>query len=101
MHINIISVGSLLIMLTSCATFTEIVPAGKDTYIVSGHDELTSGRNVKAELYKKAYAHCENMGKKVLPLNESVSIYSSELRFRCLLESDPEYVRPIMETVPN
>ena len=88
-------------MLVSCASTSEIVPAGKDTYIVSGMNEMTSGRQVKSTLYKKANAYCEALGKKVLPLNESVSIYSAELRFRCLTEDDPEYVRPIMKSVPS
>lgn len=92
-----------LLTLTACATITEIVPAGKDTYVIAGEDsfEEISGASIKTDLYKKANAHCETMGKKLLPLNESVSSHTAELRFRCLNEDDPECLRPNMESVPN
>lgn len=90
-------------MIVGCASVTEVVPAGKDTYVVAGDDSLEtiSGASIKTRLYKKANTHCEMMGKKLLPLNESASTYAAELRFRCLDENDPEYARPIMESVPD
>ena len=89
------------VLLLAACSITEIVPAGKDTYLVAGTDEFTSGRNVKTKLYIKANAYCETIGKKLLPLNESVTGISAELRFRCLNEDDPNYVRPIMKSVNN
>ena len=88
-------------MVTACVSITDVVPAGKDTYVVAGEDEFSSGASIKTDLYKKANTHCETMGKKLLPVNESVSLNAAELRFRCLEEDDPEYVRPVMESVPN
>lgn len=92
-----------LLTLAACATITEIVPAGKDTYVIAGEDsfEDISGASIKTDLYKKANTHCETMGKKLLPLDESISSHTAELRFRCLNEDDPEYLRPNMESVPN
>jgi len=103
MNIKILLVCAATSLLFACALITEIVPAGKDTYVIAGDDsfEGESGVSIKTSLYKKANAYCEAMGKKLLPLNESTSSYSAELRFRCLDEFDPEYVRPIMESVPN
>lgn len=103
MNIQIIIAGIATLFIVGCASVTEVVPAGKDTYVVAGDDSLEaiSGASIKMSLYKKANTHCEMMGKKLLPLNESVSTYAAELRFRCLDENDPEYVRPVMESVPN
>ena len=104
MNIRNLLASVATLMLVACASTTEVVPAGKDTYVVAGDDaawEGTSGAKIKATLYKKANAHCEKMGKKLLPLDESISSYAAELRFRCLEEDDPEYVRPIMESVPD
>tara|TARA_R110002050_G_scaffold269917_2_gene412732 strand:- start:280258 stop:280587 length:330 start_codon:yes stop_codon:yes gene_type:complete len=104
MNLKNLSACAAALLLVACAPIiTEIVPAGKDTYVVAGDDgfEVESGTSIKTSLYKKANAHCEAMGKKLFPLNESTSSYAAELRFRCLDEVDPEYVRPTMKSVPN
>ena len=90
-------------LLGACSASTNIVPAGKDTFFIAGDDawETISGKKIKATLYQKANSYCEENGKKLQPLDESVSSHSAELRFRCLREDDPNYSRPIMETVPN
>ena len=101
MNIKYLCAAAISLMVAACASITDVVPAGKDTYVVAGYDELRSGASIKPDLYKKANTHCETMGKKLLPVNESVSLNTAELRFRCLEEDDPEYVRPVMESVPN
>ena len=95
-----ISVAAVVLMASACAT-TDIVPAGKDTFVMAGYNEFSSGPNIKTNLYKKANAHCSRMGKLLMPVNESFTSTSAELRFRCLYENDPEYVRPVMESVPD
>jgi len=94
---------SSISLLGACATSTNVVPAGKDTYLIAGDDTwgTISGEKIKTNLYQKANSYCEERGKKVQPLDESVSSYSAELRFRCLSEDDPDYRRPVMETVPD
>ena len=103
MNVSYVFAGVAALMLTACVSISEVVPAGKDTFIVAGDDSLedTSGASIKTTLYKKANAHCETMGKKLLPVDESVSSHAAELRFRCVREDNPEYVRPIMESVPD
>ena len=103
MKLRIVLIIFSLFYLGACTTVTEVVQAGKDTYIIAGDDSWreVSGSRIKTKLYERANTHCEGMGKKLLPLNESVSSYAAELRFRCLNENDLEYVRPIMESVPD
>ena len=91
-------------LLAACVSITPITPAGKDTYLIAGSngmDEGPKGVNIKATLYAKANSHCESLGKKFSPLNESVTARTAELRFRCLYENDPEYKRPNMTAVPD
>ncbi|WP_419616281.1 hypothetical protein [Thiolapillus sp.] len=103
MNIRTMLAAACTLVLAACSVVTEVVPAGKDTYVVAGEDSVgeTSGAIIKTTLYKKATSYCESIGKKFLPLNDSKSSYTADLRFRCLEEDDPEYRRPIMESVPN
>ncbi|MBC2732727.1 MAG: hypothetical protein HF981_00015 [Desulfobacteraceae bacterium] len=103
MKIIYLFVVGFLVTPFSCASITEVVPAGKDTYIIAGDDssKSVSGASIKTDLYKKANTYCEAMGMKLMPLDESVFTYSAELRFRCLKEDDPEYARPNMKSVPD
>ena len=102
MNIRTMLTAACTLVLAACSVVTEVVPAGKDTYVVAGEASVgeTSGAIIKTTLYKKATS-CESIGKKFLPLNDSKSSYTADLRFRCLEEDDPEYRRPIMESVPN
>ena len=101
MNVRYLFTTSIALMIAACASTTEVVPAGKDTYVIGGYNDISGGAHAKSNLYKKANAHCEEMGRKLLPLDESVSLNQAELRFRCLNKDDPEYVRPIMELVPD
>ena len=103
MNIRTMLTAACTLVLAACSVVTEVVPAGKDTYVVAGEASVgeTSGAIIKTTLYKKATSYCESIGKKFLPLNDSKSSYTADLRFRCLEEDDPEYRRPIMESVPN
>ena len=104
MKIKILSAGVSSLLVVACASITDVVPAGKDTYVIAGDGgsyQATSGASLKTSLYKEANAHCETMGKKLLPLDESTFSHAAELRFRCLDENDPEYRRPVMQSVPD
>jgi predicted small secreted protein len=97
----------LSLLLAACGTTTsEIIPAGKDTFFISGRGYAVTSSNAFPHLYKKANAFCNEHGKLMNPVSshsEKVDQMSSsvELTFRCLLESDPEYQRPNMKPVPN
>lgn len=89
-------------VLAGCTTVSDVVKVGKDTYMVTGsnnHSRSTGGE-VKVELFKVANEHCLTLGKEMMPV-ESTSVdarlfhsSTSDLYFRCLLSSDPDFNRP-------
>ncbi len=104
-----LAVPVICILLTACSTTStsEVVSAGKDTWIIGGsNSRLGDPAAVKIELYKAAAAYCSEQNKMFTPvnINQTNMFYgagSSELTFRCLLESDPEYKRPKMKKTPD
>ena len=95
------------LLLSGCAVVSNIAPAGKDTWIVSGTSGVLSPAKYKTELYEKASVFCAGKNREFLPISSSdinVTAWtpgSSELVFRCLLENDPEFARPLMKPAPN
>ncbi len=80
------------LLLTACASISDIVPAGQDKYIVSGSDLAigASGAQIKTDLYKKASDYCGAQGKNFEPVDSSSVDYrafrgtaNAELIFRC------------------
>lgn len=102
-----VCISSLPFILTGCTSMSEIVPAGKDTYMVTASDLSmgASGSTLKAMLYKKASEYCEKQNKELLPVNDASVDYrvfrgtaNSELTFRCLHADDPELKRPELKS---
>jgi len=97
----------LILLLASCGvTTSEVVPAGKDTYFVSGRGYAVASGGSFAKVYKEADEFCKKQGKFFTPVSshaEKIDQMSSsvELTFRCLLEGDPELQRPQMKPLPN
>lgn len=95
----------VVILLAGCAG-PEIVPMGRDTYMVAKDGNFTTwgGAGVKVELYKQANAFCESKGKQLMPVKEAsrdsgyARYANAELQFRCLDANDPELRRPTMES---
>ena len=96
--------------IAACSTTSDstkdIVPIGKDTYMVgrAGSIFVDSGSEVKAQLFKDANAFCISQGKVIMPISTKqedkimgVSAASAELQFRCLNENDPELRRPNLQ----
>ena len=82
---------------TGCVTTSNVVPMGKDTYMISS----TSGRAFpeRARIYavKRANSFCDARKLQMEPVSEnsSTSILSqAEFVFRCLNENDADYRRP-------
>lgn len=90
--------------LSACTTMrtSEVVPAGKDSYMVTAS---SSGGRVGGEgpvAMQAANAYCEKLGKRALirhtePRN-NFEFSSETLVFSCLDASDPEYKRPDLST---
>ena len=92
--------------LSGCVSTSDVVPIGKDTYVVNAtsHGVLGGSGDESTEAMKTANAYCENMGKHMMArsvekqgpgLQAGVGIaITATFEFRCLNESDPEYKRP-------
>ena len=96
----------LVTVLSGCGGVSEIVMVGKDTYIVTSSATSVgdTGRFQKANLYKEAGLFCAKQGKSAMSVSSSFDDGmigrrpSAEVTFRCLLESDPEWKRPDIQT---
>ena len=80
-------------ILTACASVSDIVPAGKNKYMVSGSNLAigASGSQIKTDLYKKASEFCTAQGKVFEPVDASSVDYrvfrgtaNAELTFQCI-----------------
>ena len=106
--ILILSALALLFILPSCVTSSEVVPFGKDTYMIeaNGHWATPSERPVIYAI-KEANAYCAKMGKEFMPDHESevsargLQPASGQLIFRCLSKNDPDYQRTNMRPDAN
>lgn len=86
-------------LLAGCVTASDVVPAGKDTYMVTGGGTggISYGKTAIAAL-KKANAYCASLHKLVMIRNtQTQSAFNGEnssLVFSCLSADDPEYRTP-------
>ena len=109
---NIVAAGIASVLLSSCATTSgtaDIVPIGKDTYMIGRPGGLftISGGEVKAQLFRDANEFCRSQGKNLMPVSTSsrdsapYTYAIAELQFRCLAEGDPDLGRPTMKSRPD
>lgn len=97
----------VLFMANGCATTTDPVQIGKDTYTSSGSWGWSSSSSLRSDLYKEASAFCANKGKIMDALQATghdsgyAQWATAELTFRCLDVDDPEYTRKQMQFQPN
>ena len=97
----------IVVLLAGCGTITsEIIPAGKDTYLISGHGYAKKAPEAIMVLYKEANDYCKKIGKLFVPIStesQNFDLYSSSvnMHFRCLLAGDPELDRPVMKRAPD
>lgn len=67
----------------------------------------SSGGNLKAGIYKDAYAFCLKEGKEMMPVSthqndaDFSTFAQAEVQFRCLAKGDPELRRPTMQKSPD
>lgn len=102
-----LSCALTILLLSGCAS--GIVPIGPDTYMMSdtGAWSWSSGSNLKAGIYRDAYAFCLKKGKEMMPVSTdqtdaNFSTFAhAEVQFRCLAKGDPELRRPTMEETPD
>ena len=84
---------AFILFLTSCVSISDVVPAGPDTYRLSGKDRSmgANGESVTTELFKHASDHCALEGKTFEPVNSTsenyrpfVGLAHAELTFHCI-----------------
>lgn len=94
--LNVFFAGRLLLpaallALTGCAAVSEVVPTGRDTYMVAskGNMGYSSAGVEKAHAFEQAGAFCRSKGLAVEEVSSSTTdsgwgrIASAELHFRC------------------
>ncbi|KZY80927.1 hypothetical protein A3741_18205, partial [Oleiphilus sp. HI0069] len=93
----------IVLLVSGCATSSGVIPIGIDTYLISrsqkGFDVV--GGSVKADVYKEAFAFCNNQNKhfQVVRVSQKdmvpfTSDAQAEIQFMCLDKEDPELTRP-------
>jgi hypothetical protein len=90
-----------LVLVTGCVSSSEIVPMGKDSYMVSGQARggVETGKSA-IEATKAANAYCAQKGLLMMPRTTNTegsatwTAETSTLIFTCLKADDPEYKRP-------
>ena len=99
---KIIFVASITAFLNGCATTSDIVPYGKDTYMLSAGDiwgGYSSG-TLQVKAAQRANEYCQSIGKVFVVRNAGTAgvqgwtSTSSTLVFSCVDEKDAENTRP-------
>ena len=108
--VTVILLASVL-FLYGCVSISSsgVFASGKDTYTVTSTGEgairgrVPSMGALMRQAYEEANAFCQARGKVMQPVGTVKHPYGAyfELTFRALDPDDPEYQRPILETVPD
>jgi len=102
----LLALGVLLV--AGCATTTDVVPYGKDTYLLSTADIWGgySQGSLKVKAAQRASAFCAEQGKVFTVRNtggqgtQGWTSTSATLIFSCISENDPENQRPNLRKDP-
>ena len=92
----------LLIGLTGCKVSSPVVPAGKDSYMVSSHVAACVSCSAAIKSLKTANDFCAKQGKVVVVRNTSGATNpfgydnGNQMIFTCVSADDPEYTRPTL-----
>lgn len=103
-HMRKVIIAISTTMICACVSTSEIVPAGKDSYMVTGAARGTHSGEAVAAL-KVANAYCDKLGKHMQIRREetgySLDYRAMNLIFSCLDADDPEYKRPDLRRDPT
>ena len=103
-----IGVSVVVVLIAGCVSASEVVPAGKDSYMIVGRAQgaMNAGKG-QIEAVKAANAYCAQSGKfMVIRRTDSAGNAGwggehDTLVFSCLNENDPEYQRPNLRKDPT
>jgi hypothetical protein len=96
--IKIVGVVSL-VTLAGCATASQIVPMGRDSYLVTAPETL--GGTGRILVAKSANQYCESGGTHMIVRRLDANGFTVSLIFSCVSADDPEYKRPNLRKDPN
>jgi hypothetical protein len=87
------------VVLTGCAVASEIVPIGKDNFMVTAPETL--GGTGRILVVKSANGYCASQNTHMIVRRLDANALSVSLMFSCVSEDDPEYQRPNLRKDPN
>lgn len=88
-----------LTLVTGCAVASQIVPMGRDSYLVTAPETLNgTGRII---VVKSASQYCESSGTHMIVRRLDGNALTVSLVFSCVASDDPEYRRPNLRKEPN
>jgi hypothetical protein len=101
-------VAAVSLILAGCVGTSEIVPAGRDSFMIVGHAQggMNSGKG-QLEAVKAANAYCAKSNKFMVIRrtdwagNAAWGGEHDTLIFSCVDENDPEYKRPELRKDPT
>jgi hypothetical protein len=103
-----LAVGVAACALLDACAHSGVVKVAPDTYMIANSEwGFSSGAYQKAEAIKEGSAYCASIGREILVLDSSQSDVSfgktpaAEVRFKCLLSSDPELRQPVTPVTPK
>ena len=102
-----ILVGPIVLLISGCASTTNVSKLGKDTYTISAYRSHSRGGPAAARgvAVDEAGAYCAKMEKEVSVKNISLSpgarADNVAVVFQCLSANDPEYTRPTFQPAPD
>ena len=99
-----VTVFLLAFTLSGCMTTSKPLEVGRDTYTVSATgDGFREAASVRQSAFESGRALCAKQGKRFSLVSEAKSATrmgidtTIDITFRCLSETDPEYVRPELQ----
>lgn len=101
------AVFAVAALLTACAVTSEVVPMGKDSYMLSSSSPGGPGvQNGAVTAVAAANRYCESHSKHMIFRHTSSTRFgfagiTTDLVFSCVTEDDPEYERPNLKADPT
>lgn len=99
--IRFITATIMVITLSGCLSTSQVLEMGRDTYSVTATaDGYRLASQARESAFQAGTEKCASLGKRFMLTNESTTRTrmgidtTVTVTFRCLNESDPEYLRP-------
>jgi len=88
-----------LTLMTGCAVASEIVPIGKDSFMVTAPETL--GGKGRILVVISANQYCASQNTHMIVRRIDANGLAVSLMFSCVSENDPEYQRPNLRKEPS